>query len=139
MTALVSLVAGAYAWQTGPARRLKLWADVPAASRPACYVFEGGNERRVYDQQLVTPKRTIDVRIFIYIDAKDPNVIGSTMLNNILDAIDAAFAAARSPITGLISLGGAVFSCRIEGDVLKDPGDIDGDGMLIVPVRLVLP
>src|SRR5438876_9698249 len=41
---LISLVSNAYPWKLGPVRRLKLWSDVPAASRPACFLFEGGQD-----------------------------------------------------------------------------------------------
>jgi hypothetical protein len=139
ISALVTLIAGAYPWATGPSRRLKLWADVPPSARPACFVFQGGMEHHAYGAQLVNPKRTIEVRLFIYANAKDPNTIGASLLNAILDALDAAFAAARDPVSGLISLGGYTFSARIEGDALMDPGDLDGDALLIVPVKIVLP
>lgn len=137
--ALVSLVAGAYAWRTGPSRRLKLWSDVPLANRPACFVFEGGQEN--YAWQITNiPKRTIEVKLFVYIDAKDPNVIGASALNNIMDALDAAFlpVGADSAI-GRNTLGGRVSQCRIDGAPMKDPGDLDGDGLLIVPVKIIFP
>lgn len=139
IAALVSLVANAYPWTTGPSRRLKLWPDVPVNQRPACFVFQGGRQTYAYGAQLVNPKRIIEARLFIYVNAKDHNTIGASQLDAILDALDTAFSAAADPGTGILSLGGACHSCRIEGDVLVDPGDIDGDGLLVVPVKLVLP
>lgn len=136
--ALVSLVSNAYPWVT-ISRRLKLWSDVPISQRPACFVFQGGREQRVFGQQLVIPKRTMEVRLFIYASAKDHNTIGAAQLDDILDALDAAFAAAADAGTGIVSLGGACHSCRIDGDVLVDPGDLDGDSLLVIPVKIVLP
>ncbi len=137
--ALQSLVAGAYGWKTGPARRLKLWSDVPAMSRPACFLFEGGQETYSWSES-AAPKRAIEIKLFIYLSAKDPSVIGSSLLNDVMDALDAAFALSGADLAiGRNTLGGAVHHCRIDGKTLKDPGDLDGDALLIVPVKLILP
>jgi hypothetical protein len=137
--ALLTLVANAFPWAAAPSRRLELWADVPAAARPCCFVFEGGKETYAWSNG-AAPKRTLEVRLFIYANAKDPAAIGSAQLNDIMDALDAAFAptGADAPL-GRNTLGGAVYHCRIDGAPFKDPGDLDGDGLLIVPVKLVLP
>ena len=57
-----------------------------------------------------------------------------------MDALDGAFALSGGDLlTGRNTLGGAAYHCRIDGKALKDPGDLDGDALLIVPVRVVLP
>jgi hypothetical protein len=78
--------------------------------------------------------------LFIYLNAKDPSIAGAALLNGVMDAFDAAFSlSAGDIILGRNTLGGAVYNCRVDGKVLKDPGDLDGDALLIVPVKLVLP
>jgi hypothetical protein len=134
--ALEDLVAGAYPWATPPSRRLRLWDSVPVEMRPACFLFEGGKEGYVW-QQGVEPRVEIEVRLFVYIDAKDPSVVGSSALNVIMDALDAAMAKGQGR-EGRNTLGGAAFWARIAGDPFKDPGDIDGDGLLIVPIKITL-
>ncbi len=137
ITALVSAVASAYAWKSGPARKLKLWSDVPAAARPACFVFEGGLESYAWSEGAV-PKRVIEPKLFIYLSAKG-DAVGASLLNGVLDALDQAFALSGADLGfGRNTLGGAAYSCRIDGKVLKDPGDLDGDALLVVPVRIVL-
>ena len=137
--ALQNLLAGAYAWKSGPARRLKLWSDVPAMSRPACFIFEGGQETYSWSESAL-PKRAIEVKLFIYLNAKDPTIVGAALLNNVMDVLDAALALSGADLsTGRNTLGGAVYHCRIDGKTLKDPGDLDGDALLIVPVKLILP
>lgn len=139
MEALRSLIANAYAWKTGPARRLKLWSDVPAISRPACFVFEGGQETYSWSES-AKPKRAIDVKLFIYLNAKDPTIVGAALINDVMDALDDAFSLSGADLAmGRNTLGGAVHHCRIDGKTLKDPGDLDGDALLIVPVKLILP
>lgn len=137
IAALQALVAGAYPWRSPPARRLKLWSDVPPVDRPACFLFEGGLE--TYEAG-ASPKRRLDVKLFIYVDAHDPRVAGAGLINTVLDALDAAFEPAGPDLPlGRVTLGGSVHSCAISGRPLKDPGDLDGDGLLVVPVQLVLP
>jgi hypothetical protein len=137
--ALMNIIANAYPWKLGPARRLRLWADVPAASRPACFLFEGGQETYSWTEGAV-PKRVIEAKVFVYLNAKDPATIGAMLINEVMDAIDNAFAlSGADTASGRNTLGGAVYNCRIDGKVLKDPGDVDGDGLLIVPIRIILP
>ena len=137
--ALTNIVANAYPWKYGPARRLKLWSDVPAASRPACFLFEGGQETYSWIESAI-PKRVIEVKLFVYLNAKDPSVTGAALLNGVMDAFDSAFVLSGGDvISGRNTLGGAVYNCRIDGKTLKDPGDLDGDALLVVPVKLILP
>lgn len=139
ITALKTHVAGAYAWKTGPARRLKLWSDVSFSWRPACYLFEGGEDVYAWTET-ARPKRIIDVKVFIYLNAKASSIVGAALLNEVMDALDVAFVPkGADELLGRNTLGGAVYQCRIEGKVLKDPGDLDGDALLVVPVRIVLP
>ncbi len=137
--ALLGRVAAAYAWASPPSRRLKLWSDVPASMRPACFLFEGGAETYEHADG-GTPKRSLDIRLFIYIDAHDPNSLGAAALNAVMDALDQALAPVGADgALGRNTLGGAAHRCSIQGKPLKDPGDLDGDGLLVVPIRIVLP
>jgi hypothetical protein len=137
--ALMNLVGNAYPWTFGPVRRLKLWSDVSTASRPACFLFEGSQETYTWTESAL-PKRIIEVRLFIYLNAKDPSIVGATLVNDVMDALDSAFVISGGDvILGRNTLGGMVYNCRIDGKILKDPGDLDGDAILIVPVKLILP
>jgi hypothetical protein len=138
ITALEELVASAYAWKTGPSRKLKLWSDVPAASRPACFIFEGGLESYAWSE-LAIPKRALEAKLFIYLSTKG-DTIGASLLNGVMDALDAAFALSGADLAfGRNTLTGSAYSCHIDGKVLKDPGDLDGDALLVVPVKITLP
>ncbi len=139
LEALVALLASAYDWNLGPLRRLKLWTDVAMAKRPACFLFEGGFESYSWSESAMA-KRVLEVKVFVYLNAKDPNVVGASALNDVMDAFDAAFALSGNDlISGRKTLGGLVYHCRIDGKLMKDPGDLDGDALLIVPVKLILP
>lgn len=136
--ALFALVSGAYAWQNTPKRRLKLWADVPKPTRPALFQSESGRDAYTWTN-LANPKRIFEVRLFVYIAATDASP-GAPQLTAIKDALDAALKPKGSDVPlGRNTLGGTVTSCKIKEIPLSDPGDLDGDGVLIVTVELVLP
>ena len=139
LRALLALVGGAYPWKSPPARRLRLWSDVALVDRPACFLFEGGSET-YGDGAGPNPKRILEVKLFVYVDAHDPSVAGASLLNAILDALDVALAPTGGDVAlGRLTLGGAAYGCSINGRPLKDPGDLDGDGLLVVPIEIVLP
>ena len=43
-----------------------------------------------------------------------------------------------SPTTpGRQTLGGLVSNCYIGGKIMKDPGDLDGDAIAVIPVKIL--
>ena len=62
--------------------------------------------------------------------------LGGSAINAAHDAIDAALApAGAGAASGRQTLGG----CKITGVPVRDTGDLDGDGLAVVSVRLVGP
>ena len=118
-------------------RRLKLWSDVAGADQPALFVTEHG-ETVAYGAENLPGKTVLNVDLFVYIAAgKDPDCIPARDLNVALDALQACLA--PSPGDGRQTLGGLVAHCRIEGRIVKDPGDLDGQGLALVPVKILAP
>lgn len=90
------------------------------------------------------PRRTLSASVVVYVDvgASDPNAIPDSVLNPILDAIDAVFdprAAANLATDGRCTLGGAVWGALISGETIRAPGDRTGKGVALIPVDLILP
>lgn len=138
-TALKAMIADAYPWKLGPARRLKLWNDVVVSSRPACFLYEGGEDVYTWTEG-ARPRRVIDIKLFIYLNAKDTTVAGGALINDVMDALDTAFTPkGADQVLGRNTLSATAYHCRIEGKILKDPGDLDGDALVVVPVKIVLP
>lgn len=135
MLALQAVVNAAYSWSVPVVRRLKLFDDVPLETRPCAFQFEGGDESYTWTNS-VNPKRTLPVEIYSYFNAKDDSVIGATFLNEVSDALDSALA--PPPGKAFQTLGDTVFQCRIRKN-LRVPGDIDGDGMLVTYIEIVIP
>lgn len=132
MSLLGILVADASLFVT-VSRKLVLWGDCAAELRPALYLHEVDddiNEGTDGRPQIIT----MHVNLFIYTWAK--NVATPAALLNPL--IDSMFLALKpSPMTGKNNLGLAfVDHCWISGKLFKDAGDLDGDGMAIIPVKI---
>ena len=113
-SALFAAVSSAYPWGLA-SRRMKLWSEVPAALRPAFFQLESGPETYQWASP-ATPKRTLEAKLFLYFDARDPTTPGAIAINNALDAIDTALASEDSDIgLGRQTLGGTVYDCKITG------------------------
>ena len=96
--------------------------------------------RPINGASLATPRRTYEAKLFLYFDARDPSKPGACAINQALDALDAALAPRRNDgALGRQTLGGVVYDCRIVGVPVRDTGDLDGDGLAVVSVRLVGP
>ena len=81
-------------------------------------------------------KTTLNVDLFVYTaSGKDPDCVPARDLDIALDAIAACLA--PGPAEMRQTLGGLVSHCRIEGRIVKDPGDLDGQGLALVPVRIL--
>ena len=116
-------------------RKLLLFSDVPVQARPALFLTEH-HETTAYQSENTPPKLSMNLNIFIYTNGR-ANDTPATDINVLLDALDKVLA--PSAATGTQTLGGLVSHCRIDGQTLKDPGDIDGDGLLWVPVKIFGP
>ena len=136
--ALFERVSSAFDWATA-SRRLKLWSEVPPAQRPALFQLEAGPESYQWTT-LATPRRSFEAKLLLYFDARDSQWPGASAINQALDALDAALAPSGEDIArGRQTLGGAVYDCKIVGVPVRDTGDLDGDGLAVVSVRLVGP
>lgn len=118
-------------------RRLVTWDQ--AISKPALYISEA-SESYVYQSENLQ-KRSISPMIFVYVDRgldTSNGVIPAVQLNDIMDAIDLALAPDNA-LTGRCTLGGLVEHCYISGEVPKVPGDLDGEGMAVIPINILVP
>jgi hypothetical protein len=122
-------------------RRVKLFSEVPSVSQPACFQAEWGQDE---EQKTGMPyKTTLAVNWIIYqCMGKDKSAIGAVENNLIIKGVkdalapkptDPGFPEKRN------TLGGLVHHCFISGRIFKDPGDIDDQGMLVIPIKVLVP
>lgn len=121
-------------------QRMRLPDEVDAdAQMPALYIADHGETYNPQGERL-PPSTTINYGLYIYTSfGRDPQTVPSRLMNTILDQIDRAFKAARDPVTEACTLGGLVSHAWVEGEVVKVPGELDGIGLAIVPVKVLVP
>jgi hypothetical protein len=136
--ALFDLTAG-LAWPGGAlaysSRRVKTFEDLPA--QPAlCQAETDETVAQVTSQQAIT---TLGASWLIYHQAgKDDDAIPAQTTNAILSAVKALFVDPIEPDSAQ-TLGGAVHKCWIEGRIQKLQGDLDGQTLLVVPIKILVP
>lgn len=123
-------------------RRLKAWTDVAPEARPAFFLVSDDSESHVSQSQTLR-KRIMRALAWVYTNPKaDLEAPADKLLNDALDAIEIALTpTGADKLIGKLTMGGLVDSCYIEGDVQKYPGDTDGDGdgIMVVPLVMLLP
>lgn len=131
---------GLYSFKTR-SRRLRLFNEVPTEEQPAIFQTEHDEDEA---PKTGTPGRvTLSASWFIYFNlGPDKRLVPAIDANKIMAGVrrvlrplpqDEGFCDRR------LTLGGKVRYARIEGKVFKDPGDLDDQGLLIVPIKLLVP
>lgn len=116
-------------------RRLKFPQDVSA--QPALFLRDGDEELEY--RNIVLQQQLIKVEIWIYNNqGQDPDFPPIIGLNNLLDAVQAAFAP-DNVLTRKFTLGGLVEWCRLSGKVTKWPGDLDGQAVAVAEAEIIVP
>ena len=138
-SALFALTAG-LTWGSPPrtlawsARRVKLWDDLPA--QPA--LCQAEQDEDVAEVTGLPSKTTLSASWLIYHNlGKDPAATPAAETNLILDAVQALFPSGDPD--QVQTLGGLVHHCFISGKLFKDPGDLDGQALIIVPIKILVP
>lgn len=128
---LVSSVPGV----TTASRTLKHWSDVPASQQPA--LFQAHKGEAVDAPARGAPQRwTMRFDLYLYANtASDPNAAPSSVLNPLLDKIQAALAPGPS---GVQTLGDMVHHCWIAGSIETDEGVLGDQGVVIIPVEVLI-
>lgn len=124
--------AGALAFS---ARRVKTFEDLPA--QPAlCQAETDESVTQVTSQNAIT---TLGASWLIYHQAgKDDDAVPASTTNAILDAVKRLFVNPGDPSFAQ-TLGGLVHKCWIEGRIQKFQGDLDGQTLIVVPIKILVP
>jgi hypothetical protein len=120
---------GTMTWNT-VSNRLRLWGDVSADQQPAAFLVTHRETDEYRGLGLL--RRRLDLGIWCY--SRSDNGPGAFDLDTMMQAFEEAFTVADDPGHNANTLGGLVYWCRIEGRVFKDPGDLDYQTLLIVPL-----
>jgi hypothetical protein len=133
--ALWTLGAGAARFASAN-RRLRHWADVAPAEQPALFMSEKGGHAAI--KRLGAPiVWTLHAEFYVYVHSSDPYTAPGTILNPLIDALEAALA--PSPTTGVQNLGlpEMVQHAYIAGKIETDEGVLGDQAIAIVPVEVL--
>jgi hypothetical protein len=134
--ALFATVATAVNFVTA-SRRLRHWGDVGPAEQPA--LFQAQKSETAKRTRGLPPRWTLEVDLYIYAQAPDELTAPATVLNPLLDAVDAALAPGGADVaTGTQTLGGLVSHCWIAGKIQTDEGVLGGQAVAIVPIEIMV-
>ena len=115
-------------------RRVKMFSEIPAW--PA--VCQAEHDENVVERTGVPTMTTLGAVWLLYHNAgKDKDAIPATESNAMLAAVDALFPAEDEGFRQ--TLGGLVHKAAISGRILKEHGDLDGQALLIVPIKILVP
>jgi hypothetical protein len=117
-------------------RRLRHWSDVAPAEQPALFMAQKTELASV--KTLGAPTVwTLAVDLYVYVHSSDPYLAPATVLNPLLDAVEAALA--PSATTGLQDLGlpASVQHAYINGKIETDEGVLGDQAVAIVPVEIL--
>lgn len=122
-------------------RRIKLFSDVPPTQQP--WLGQAEHDEESAQRTNLPYRRTWKSQWIIYHSAgNDPKATPSIMTNQIIDAIEEALGP-KPGDPGFLdrrnTLSGLVYKCFIDGKIFKDPGDIDKQAMIVVPITLLVP
>lgn len=124
-------------WRTF-SQNLVIWDQVPAANQPALFLHRGieiAEQKHAYG----VTKWTYRVDLWIYFQTggfKTANTYPDMLTDNFLDAVERLFQ--TDPLAGPQTLGGLVVNCWIDGTIATDPGLEDDQGVIVVPLSILI-
>ena len=117
-------------------RRLRHWSDVAPAEQPALFMAQKSELASI--KTLGAPTVwTLAIDLYVYAHSSDPYLAPATVLNPLIDAVEAALA--PSPTTGIQDLGlpAMVQHAYISGKIETDEGVLGDQAVAIIPVEIL--
>ena len=115
-------------------RKLAHWADVQPTDQPALYMVE--KSQQIDRMKNQPPRYTFPVDVYLYVNAMNETTAAPTLMNPILDAIEAALE--HNPCDANQTLGLAnVSHCFVNGKIETDEGALGAQAMAIIPIEIV--
>ena len=117
-------------------RRLRHWSDVAPAEQPALFMAQKTELASI--KALGAPTVwTLAVDLYVYAHSSDPYLAPATVLNPLIDAVEAALA--PSAATGIQNLGlpAQVQHAYISGKIETDEGVLGDQAVAIVPIEIL--
>ncbi len=116
-------------------RRLKHWSDVPAEDQPALFQSQGNESIDTAVQKMGGPNtHRLAFKLYVYVHNTDPTAAPASLLNPIVDAIEAKL----TPTPGTKqTLGGLAQHAFISGAIETDEGVLGDQAVAIIPIEVL--
>lgn len=119
-------------------RRFEMWDSIAASDRPALRFLENG-ETVVRSQPAGLTFIELKVSAALYWDVPaESAAVPASYMNTVLASLDLKMRPNLATQRLDLGLYPQVQDCYIEGEVIKDPGDLDSVGLAIVPIKILL-
>jgi len=115
-------------------RRLRLLEEIGPAELPALFMTVDRQHVEPRPRGL-PPKHTLGALVYLYAANPDPHQPAGSLLNDLIDAVEAAL----TPVSGPETLGGIVAHCWIEGAVVVFEAPKGQRAAAIVPIHMLVP
>lgn len=116
-------------------RKVKLLNSKNAGDLPALYMAV--DHQSIGQRRGQPPMHTLGAVLYVYASNPDREISADLALNGYLDQIEAAFA--PDPVRNVLTLGGLVSHCWVEGTVEVYAGPLGQLASAIVPVKMLVP
>lgn len=122
-------------------RRIALFSDVADKQQP--WLGQSEHSEQISQVSRMPYKLTLGAQWVVYhVAGKQPNGIPTVRNNQILDALQQAIAPKKTDPgypDQRNTLGGLAYHCYFDGEIFKDPGDIDNQAMMVIPIKILVP
>jgi hypothetical protein len=112
-------------------RRIEHWANVPPAEQPAMFQMQTAETAEVTTK--LPTKWTFHVDLYLYAVTNDGRA-PAQVLNPLIDAVCNQL----KPQFCDQTLGGLVHRCRIAGAIRTDEGALGDQGVVIIPIEILV-
>jgi hypothetical protein len=125
-------------------QRLKMFGSIDKGQQPALFLAQHHEQYERRGSGL-PPRIYILTGAWCFFPSGDDAIIGDQILDTLTAAIEAVLqpppGTARNEQTlgGLLDPSGWVRVDMTASIYIRDPGDIDGQGLLVLPIRIMLP
>lgn len=133
-------VNGANTWimQDNP-RRLKMFSNIDPSVQP-CFFLVQHREQYINRGVGTLSQVYLDMGVWCYASTAADTTVGDDYLDSMEEGIENVMGP-DDPQRNELTLSGLAYWCRImreDNMFIRDPGDIDGQALLVLPIRILI-
>jgi hypothetical protein len=121
-------------------RKLLMFNNIDPSAQPCSFVVQHGE---LYDSKHVgvPPRRQMLVSIWSFAYPGEA-VDGDDYLDSMEEGLESALNISDDPMTNSLTLDGLAYYAQLDRTsnlMIRDPGDLDGQALLVLPFKIMMP